>query len=462
MRTPCAIAILLFVACTVVGAADPAPRKEELRYDGKSFEAWRAYARTELKPERCVEAVEALTVFGINGYGDEAAATILEVTARFLERPWSGKVIEKSGECLSGMEELAVPVLLKALSDRRRQVQEFSIVRLSKMSTACPASAAPVLLELVQDRDWFVSNAALIVLANIKDLPTVLAKLLKNSENSDRFIIALANRLDSTGDSEGYCYAAERLLTALGSKARLAVPALLQRLVEKDRDGDSYTQRSRRLRAVTLLGVIRSEPEQVVPALMRLAAVEGPEEVRSAAVDSLGAYKAPAAAPFLKKLVDAPTKTNPRERGASLATSASGFPLGSPSVPQKPTDPKTEEPAQIKLAAALALDRLEGRKDGAGKMLFRLLRDLKDTEDRQEFLSNLESPVMAPLTPDLIKAFEVFEDDRVPIARTLGKMGPAAAEALPLLKRASHDENSKLREAAAEAIKAIESKPEKR
>jgi hypothetical protein len=85
-RTLSAMAVLVLAAGAVGGERVelPAIKREDLRYDGKSFEQWQRCARTELKPERCVEALEALTVLGTNGYGREAAETIMAVVKGYL------------------------------------------------------------------------------------------------------------------------------------------------------------------------------------------------------------------------------------------------------------------------------------------------------------------------------------------------------------------------------------------
>ena len=44
---------------------EPSGGPEGLRYDGKPFEYWHHYMRTELKSERRVEAIRALAAFGV-------------------------------------------------------------------------------------------------------------------------------------------------------------------------------------------------------------------------------------------------------------------------------------------------------------------------------------------------------------------------------------------------------------
>lgn len=52
--------------------------KEALRYNGKPFEYWRNYLRTELKAERRIDAIRALAAFGARGHAQSAATAIIE------------------------------------------------------------------------------------------------------------------------------------------------------------------------------------------------------------------------------------------------------------------------------------------------------------------------------------------------------------------------------------------------
>ncbi|MFO0791567.1 MAG: M56 family metallopeptidase [Pirellulales bacterium] len=58
-------------------------QKSALRYDGKDFNEWNTLWRTELSTEKRLAAIKALTAFGANGYGKEAAAAILSVAAEY-------------------------------------------------------------------------------------------------------------------------------------------------------------------------------------------------------------------------------------------------------------------------------------------------------------------------------------------------------------------------------------------
>jgi RNA polymerase sigma factor (sigma-70 family) len=66
-------------AAPAVAQEDKAPpRPGPLRYDGKQFDTWAAVLQTELKAERLIEAIKAMQAFGINGYGKDAARTLIQ------------------------------------------------------------------------------------------------------------------------------------------------------------------------------------------------------------------------------------------------------------------------------------------------------------------------------------------------------------------------------------------------
>jgi hypothetical protein len=60
----------------------PASSPTNLRYEGKTFEEWRDASRIELSTERQLVAVQALAAFGANGYAREATDAILDVATK--------------------------------------------------------------------------------------------------------------------------------------------------------------------------------------------------------------------------------------------------------------------------------------------------------------------------------------------------------------------------------------------
>src|SRR3954449_2965776 len=88
------LACVLFVSGSADGSDQPAEKskpvspddsikREELRYDGKSFEQWRHSLLIDLKPERRVEALTALRAFAGKGYAAEAAEAAIAVMADY-------------------------------------------------------------------------------------------------------------------------------------------------------------------------------------------------------------------------------------------------------------------------------------------------------------------------------------------------------------------------------------------
>jgi hypothetical protein len=61
----------------------PDGNKRNLRYEGKTFDEWRDAWQTELSTQKRLEAVKALTAFGANGYGPEAAEAILAIAKNY-------------------------------------------------------------------------------------------------------------------------------------------------------------------------------------------------------------------------------------------------------------------------------------------------------------------------------------------------------------------------------------------
>src|SRR5262249_25097570 len=87
----------------------PDPNREELRYGGKPFHAWRQLLRTELKPQIRAEAIKALGAFGINGFGVEATTAILQAAKSYPE-----PVDLEELKVLEAAEEMLARIGLKA------------------------------------------------------------------------------------------------------------------------------------------------------------------------------------------------------------------------------------------------------------------------------------------------------------------------------------------------------------
>jgi hypothetical protein len=98
-----AVAVLLVGGTAVGGEA-----KRPLLYAGKTFEQWRDSLDVEISPKERIEAVKALTAFGVRGRADDCTRALLGLTAEYL-------VVEKKGNL--GDEEQVLEAL-KAARDR--------------------------------------------------------------------------------------------------------------------------------------------------------------------------------------------------------------------------------------------------------------------------------------------------------------------------------------------------------
>ncbi len=237
----CALGVGSFrvVAIEAAAAQDPRPepaaakpaeqppvpkiKREELRYGGKDFDQWRAELQIELKPEIRIDGLKALATFGINGYGPEATAAILEteksydIVAHF---PDDTKVYNAGLEAIARIGAPAVPVLRDGLANDNQNIRRFAAAGLKKIGPpAKPAWAA--LVKALEDKDAQVRQQAVEALPEIdpaaEELPGLLARALNKDEKSYWVRVMAINGL-----------------RGMGPKARKAVPALVEVLREKD------------------------------------------------------------------------------------------------------------------------------------------------------------------------------------------------------------------------------------
>lgn len=110
-------------------------RAPTLLYDGKTFEWWRNSWKTELKTEKRIDCIEALTAFGRAGRGKEAAEAILEVAAEYdYLRPGGTKKTQNLKnaiyEALSQPQRLPfeawVPLVVQRAEENPQQWREFA------------------------------------------------------------------------------------------------------------------------------------------------------------------------------------------------------------------------------------------------------------------------------------------------------------------------------------------------
>jgi beta-lactamase regulating signal transducer with metallopeptidase domain/HEAT repeat protein/protein involved in polysaccharide export with SLBB domain len=242
------------------------PRKEALRYGGKNFDQWRTELVTELKPEVRVEGIRALSTFGANGYGAEAAAAILEVMKGYdvSSGDKDDESVTQAGcRAISKIGVEALPVLRDGLKDENRNVRRFAVAALYRGSPEWEA-AVPALLAATRDKDRYVRRVA------IRAVETIDPK-------AKGFIPALVAALQD--DDAQVRIQAVRALAQRGPSARAAVPALVGLLKEENVE--------LRLYAIAALRDIKPDAKAVVPALIR-ALDEKRWDVQTAVIELLG------------------------------------------------------------------------------------------------------------------------------------------------------------------------------
>jgi HEAT repeat protein len=469
----------------------PPARREALRYDGKSFDEWAEDLRTELKPERRIEAITALAAFGVNGYGREAASTIVALCKpqdpkATDDDPDTQALLVKAAEALrriGGAE--ASPVLVDSVKDLNVAVRRFAVVMLATAFNQVPASATAALVRAALDEDKEVRRGAVIALVKTEGDRSLLQRTLTEVGLTRRFVKSLIGILEGPEDGKYGGLdrlAAATILDGVGPKAKAAVPVLLRLLKEpappptapreeagpkakvaellrlrKEPDSPPTTpeplQRGAgehpliRQAAAAALGGIGAQPEQVVPALVE-ALKDEDADMRGVAARSIGLFGAEAksAVPALLAAFNAPPGRNsgPLPDAPSGATGAEIPQLGD------------EWPAR--LAIAWAINKIEGT---PRKILPGFVDALKraKVDARQEVYQALGETKPAEdgdWVPLLIELFKQIASDRAQIAAALGKLGPAAKEALPLLTEALRADDPALRKAATQAINQID------
>jgi hypothetical protein len=131
----------------------PAPRPPQakgfLRYGGKSFEDWRRIMMTDLKPETRIEAIKALSAFGANGYGKEAAEAIIQLM-RGYEFPGRDRddqnVINAAESAFRKIGPEGASALIEELEHGKLNGRRFAIAALQNMGPAAK-DALPTLRE---------------------------------------------------------------------------------------------------------------------------------------------------------------------------------------------------------------------------------------------------------------------------------------------------------------------------
>lgn len=122
-----------------------ADNKHKLRYGGKTFEQWRDQLLYDLEPQTELGAIQALAVFGENGFAEEAATEIAKVLRRK-----NVQVVQAACAALGGLGKPAVPALIRALENDSPEVRAAAAQALGQIGRDA-AAARRALLEAARD-----------------------------------------------------------------------------------------------------------------------------------------------------------------------------------------------------------------------------------------------------------------------------------------------------------------------
>jgi beta-lactamase regulating signal transducer with metallopeptidase domain len=155
--------------------AAAATQKRSLRYEGKSFNEWRDSWRTELSPDKRLASLKALTAFGANGYGNEAAEVILDVVKEydwsFIHNEPIGKLQEQAIKALGGSEyghpsipwQDWLPLFIAEYRSGNARVRKFAEHLLYQIQpTDANKDIIPELLALSADKEFEPVRASIL------------------------------------------------------------------------------------------------------------------------------------------------------------------------------------------------------------------------------------------------------------------------------------------------------------
>jgi hypothetical protein len=177
----------------------PAPgkpiKREQIRFDGRTFEQWRVDLLTDLSAERRVKALKALRAFAANGYATEAAAAVVELMGAYdVGKRWMNndstenedleKIISAAARVLDVVGDAANPELLRALQAGQRNRVRYVLDRLEDRERDIEFAVA-ALDKLATDKDEKLRERVFVVLAahgQTKGVAEVFARHLKEDD----------------------------------------------------------------------------------------------------------------------------------------------------------------------------------------------------------------------------------------------------------------------------------------
>jgi HEAT repeat protein len=358
-----------------------------------------------LKDEQPAVVNQALRI--LVEHGSDAESALPQVIPLLDDPRHRGEVIRLVARFGPRARE-AIPGLARCLKDPDSNVVRWAADALAKMGPAA-APAVPALREALQshssERGAVLRALGRIGAAASAAVPDML-KLLAESKEDGLF---------------GLRFYVLQALAELGPHAREAVPDLVRLL----RAGPGFGGL-----VVVALGSIGPAAKEAVPLLeARLKAAEGSlaAQIHGALAQITGDHPAHVTAMLEIYHKLPPGRRHHLDRAATWAALARLGKSARPALPTLIAALKAKPVASIEYSDA-DLEALGGLGAEGREAVPHLLTQLK----------------------------EGWVDRQLAVMRTLGKIGPAAAAAIPLLKALSNDRNVRIREAARQALRAID------
>jgi HEAT repeat protein len=431
-----------------------------------------------LKAEQPIVRFQAAAV--LSGMNPSEAAVALPAVQAAMEAErelpnWEQYAFEEEVAATLNLGGDAEKVLTQ-ITDSLRSDNEVVRLRTARVLARLGRKAAPAvpkLVELLNDKFTQIQIAALEALAAIgptaaKDCVTEVAKKVEGmdigvareaTKTLKAFgpaaapgVPALAKALDS--NERYFCIEAAEALTAIGPEAVAAVESIVKHL------GDANANREERLALLQATAAVGPPAKDAIPTLAKLLG-EKETAIRVAAAETLG--KVGAGNESAIKSLTAPLadqKNTPfAMQSALLRALASMGPAGKSATGDVKAYAEAANDPAAKIWAAGALMAFGVEVDANSKLVLAALKEKAPTGksargaavDAAEFLGAKGKSAV----PDLL---EILQDKGQPsttrerAARTLGKLGPQAKDAIKPLTDCLKEKDKGLQRAAADGL----------